>query len=898
MRKRVFLAVVLSLCVADFAGFAAPRGRTTNGATQQNTNAASAGTAVAARAGARQKVVNNAGAKTTSVAPATGGVAARAGKKQTVVNTGVKTSGSAGAGQPMAARAGATQKVINTGTKVASASENTTIPAECQTAFYGCMDSFCMLDNASGGRCQCNDRIVELDKVLEDILKLDEQSYIMATEGVERIQMGEAEDVIMARAKAAGEKAANNKIEENKKKVRTLDLSVFDNNIFDEVDDVFGGDAQQSLMDKKGTALYNETSKMCGAQIPAQCKNYASMLQMVYVQKIKSDCMAYENSLKQQKNQSQQKLQTAQKALRDAALEEYNNQNKYATTGECAVAFAQCMQTTAECGEDYTGCVTMAARENVANNKAGSKAKQTTIKGAVAGADITLAASTMEQLLAKKPICERVTKQCVNSNKKDAVWNVFLRNAAPALKSAELIAEQDLRSNCIPSAVDCFKKACKSQFGDGESYDMCLSNPETYKSLCKVQLEPCLAATGGSYSNPEQSTLWNGLKAALGALKVDACTKEVKDCLTERCGEDYSGCIGLDTETIGNLCPSEKLTACMKDYNVDSVKDYVAKIAQGLAVQIDSALANVCQNAANEAMIKVCGDTETCESAKLDLDSLKSFMKVQACAGSSCYNSAAEISRANDVNGLSVKLVGEPNVGAITISDDGKFELRGKLAADKVTNLTVAMSDVSISKDVVNASTNELLKILNSALDGMIGAIETDAKVTYCREGREVQGFKASEVLDNKTVGQGARFPHLTDSLRGVIAVDLRNKMYEKYDALVSEYTEQITAMENAATERKVASGGASSIDEENRVICEAKSKKDPMWMSEGNCGNYTKGLACKGVRKLTDKEAKYDGNTNKCTVKTIVYKCQGVGKCKSTKVDEENSEDIHMAKD
>ena len=102
------------------------------------------------------------------------------------------------------------------------------------------------------------------------------------------------------------------------------------------------------------------------------------------------------------------------------------------------VAFTQCMQTTAECGNDYTGCVTLAAKENVANNTNGTKAKQTIIKGVVSGADITLAATTMEALLSKKVICESVTKQCVNSNKNDEVWSTFLRNAAPALKSANI----------------------------------------------------------------------------------------------------------------------------------------------------------------------------------------------------------------------------------------------------------------------------------------------------------------------------------------------------------------------------------------------------------------------------------------------------------------------------
>ena len=66
----------------------------------------------------------------------------------------------------------------------------------------------------------------------------------------------------------------------------------------------------------------------------------------------------------------------------------------------------------------------------------------------------------MNQLLDKKVMCESVTKQCINANKNDAVWDAFLRNAAPALKSAELIAEQELRSNCLPNLAECFKNSC------------------------------------------------------------------------------------------------------------------------------------------------------------------------------------------------------------------------------------------------------------------------------------------------------------------------------------------------------------------------------------------------------------------------------------------------------
>ena len=380
----------------------------------------------------------------------------------------------------------ATKKALAMGTKVSTAKENTAVSQECQDAYYGCMDAFCMLDNAAGGRCQCSDRVVELDAVMDEIMRIDEQSMRIATEGVEQVQMGEYADQITSRAKSI---ESGIKVSKESKKATTLsktpslslatssfDLSAWSNsNIFDdeeetepEVDNSINISAVEDLAGKLGDDLQKSAARVCTAQIPKECKASSALLQMAYVSKVKSDCIGYENALKQQKSASQQKLLTAQKAVRDAVLTDVREKNKYATAGECALAFTECMQTTAGCGSDYTGCVTLAASENVRNNKSGSRAKQTKIKGVVSGADITLAATTMESLLAKKEICASVTRQCVNANKNDAVWDIFLRNAAPALKSAELIAEQNLRSNCIPTVAECFRNACKSKFGEND----------------------------------------------------------------------------------------------------------------------------------------------------------------------------------------------------------------------------------------------------------------------------------------------------------------------------------------------------------------------------------------------------------------------------------------------
>lgn len=912
MRKSLFLTLILSLCVADFGAFAATaRGNARGGATSDNTATQQNAAPVSARAGARQKVVS----APTTASSASAPVSARAGARQKVASPVATTTAKTSSGS-VAARA-ATKKALSMGTKVAAATENTAVSQECQNAYYGCMDAFCMLDNAAGGRCQCSDRSAELDAVMDEIMRLDEQSARIATEGVEQIQMGEYADQINNRAKSVesgivssktGSSVASSK-KSSSSTTRSLDLSIFStNNLFDAEEDEDGVFAEQGsssinamdeIQGKTGDALLKGAAKICTAQVPAECKSSLAVLQTAYVSKVKSDCIGYENALKQQRSASQQKLLTAQKAIRDAALDEVRRQNTYETAGECAVAFAQCMQTTAECGSDYTGCVTLAAAENVKNNSKGSKAKQTTIKGVVAGADITIAATTMESLLAKKEICASVTKQCVNANKNDAVWNVFLRNAAPALKSAELIAEQNLRSNCIPAAAECFKNACKSQFGeDDESYDMCLSNPATYKSLCKVQLEPCLEATGGSYDNPEESSLWNGLVAMLNSMKVDACTKEIKDCLLseDRCGKDFSNCIGLDTSSIGRMCPVEKLTACVTDgryakrtvdkngmpvvENEDEIRSYIAQIAQGLALNIENNFAKVCQNAAEAALVKACGDggqnddeTSTCPNLNLNFNSLKNRMYVRYQDSSDeakYYDSLDEYVNAKKLTGAGLK-----NLFNLKPTIVGKMSVYDI----KYTGKDDEHSDYFGITGASDASTNELLSEINSQYSLLVEQIKADPKVTYCMTGRQVQGFngnyfgKSSVTADkegkikrdnNKT---DARFPHLLDATEKQLASQVLNTVFNKYNDEYSKASENLNDAYDTLAKRVADYVSEAELDEANKEACELHNGVsvgyiDGFW--------YRSGWDYRHVYT-----AQYDASNNSCFITRITYWCQ-----------------------
>jgi hypothetical protein len=133
------------------------------------------------------------------------------------------------------------------------------------------MDSFCMLDNASGGRCYCSDKNSEFDNILAQIKKLDDQSRDMATIGVEKIELRSADkdkaDYISETVQAVADEFTTDS-SQPKKTTRTrasLDLSIFDSQ------PTFGFDAEETvenadlslIQGKTGDVLHNTVRKCC-----------------------------------------------------------------------------------------------------------------------------------------------------------------------------------------------------------------------------------------------------------------------------------------------------------------------------------------------------------------------------------------------------------------------------------------------------------------------------------------------------------------------------------------------------------------------------------------------------------------------------------------------------------
>ena len=712
-----------------------------------------------------------------------------------------------------AARAATTQKVINSGTKIAGATKNTAVNEACQEKYFGCMDAFCMLENTNGGRCMCSDRNAELDEVLAEIERLDQQSYQMATFGVEQIEMGDNADAAIAKANAIVDSTMSSisRSETNtKKKARAaLDLSMWDRPIDLDDDDVFGDSGvsvNYDITGKTGDELHNVASSLCIAQIP-ECSADAAMLQLIYVQKVKSDCSAYENSLKQQKNASQNKLSAAQKALREAALEQMQNSNKY-DLGQCTIQFKKCMQTTAGCGDDFASCAIVSAMDNTNTNKSSSKqAKNYSIKGAVS--TIEISATTYDTLLAKKPLCEGITKSCVAVA--DQVWDTFLREIAPTIKSAEIIAEDNARQNCIGTIASCFQKACKDTIDPNDpegSYDMCLTQPGAMLNVCKIPLNACgIDAT--SVAKAEKSDVWNYVVARLASMRVDSCTKSVKSCLQsdERCGTDYSQCVGLDMSTIVAMCPTEKLVGCQENGQKKSLAE-LNDLVMGIFLDIDNQMLTQCQNAVTTRMLELCGGTDICavfdDDDNIGTDSLSAYKNSDGnyiidgliSFGNVGINEASEISSADNVQ-------------------IGHYELdvAGYKSHLNDTNATISR--------IVSG-----LKSTANKINQKVALLSQDAQIKMCVEGRDMSQIRTRS--DGSTNRTSARYPNLIDS---------------SVMAIINSGLERAKVNYNKKYAELVSSAMSSQSLEQKTVLCSAMgSSAEPVCTemnSDGKCTKY-----------------------------------------------------------
>ena len=665
-------------------------------------------------------------------------------------------------GAALAVARSGTQSAIQQGTTVRTKIEATGLYDQaCYDAYFGCMDQFCITDNASGGACNCSDDIVGYNDELAAIQDILDEANRLNTEEVERVKAGADADIIFTGERRYDEdgnildEGEISEAEEKEKKRADL-LSLWNTSIDDSDDDLWGTSTGANIADMVGRELYDAANQLCVNQVPESCSGDIAFLQQLYSRQITSDCLGYKNSLAQQRAKAENELASAESAVRNALQESFESANKY-DLGQCMVEFKKCMQTADACGENWENCVATIAMENMQNNAAVSTAGTTV--DTVDTYDIT--ASTMEMLSAKRPICENVLDQCVAV--RDQVWPNFLRESAPTIKVAESQAESKFRQSCLTSISECIQTACRDDIaGKGvATMDACLSRPEMARSFCKVEIDPC---------ERMEPLIWGYVEDKLAAMRVDACTQEVKDCFTAdtRCGPNFENCIGMDYDYIHDICPIDSLVVC-KANNPEFSMDDLDDMLMGLYLNIDNSMMNQCQNLVDQKMAEICGSTTDCN--RFASDDTIGTGSLRSQKDGSVYRVTGMISFGSIVMGdMDGETVGDGEGGTVKL---GPGEIG---VGDYITQIRERNANVENSEGIISAIEEELNNIAGT-INRTIDLIESDPEIQYCINGRDL-----SQITGNDGEMTSGRFPNLLNQVKMQIATAALRQAQDNYN--------------------------------------------------------------------------------------------------------------------
>lgn len=653
------------------------------------------------------------------------------------------------------------QSAIQSGTTVRTKVAATGIyDQECYDMYYGCMDQFCITDNTDGGSCACSNDFTKYEKQLSDIKDTLERAEKISTEEVERVEAGANADIIFNGVRTYDEKGNIGESEADKKaKKRESLLAMFNTPMEDEDD--FDSD-YEDLSSKVGADLFNGAHSLCIGQMGDSCEQDIPFLKQIYSRQIVADCKALSNSVSKKESEAKQTLLAAESAVRSALRDSLESANKY-DRGECMVEYKKCMQKEDACGKNWENCVFTIASENMQNNKAESVAgtKVSTIKTY----DIT--ASTMEILESKRYICERVLDSCVAV--RNMVWDDFLRESAPTIRLAESQAESKKRQSCLSDISKCIQTACKDDIaGKGvATMDACLARPDMARSFCKVEIDPC---------ERMEPQIWDYVTDKLAAMRVDACTTEVKDCFTDdtRCGSDFSKCIGMDYEYIHDICPIDKLVVC-KQANSEFSMDDLDSMLMGLYLNIDNSMLDNCQNLVDQKMTELCGSTTDCNrfagDEVLGTGSLRSqkVKDVYRVTGMISFGSI----KMGDASGKTTDGKGKLEPGQIGVVD----------YIEQVREKNTRAGD----EDIILTIEEELNSIAGT-INRTIEMIENDPEIQFCVSGRDL-----GQITGKKGEKTEARFPNLLNSVKMQIAVAALRKAQDNYNAKLTKEIAEAT---------------------------------------------------------------------------------------------------------
>ncbi len=310
-------------------------------------------------------------------------------------------------------------------------------PDECRAAYRECMDDFCLLDEAEGGRCSCSDNIKHSKTRIQEIQKIQTEAEKLYTEGVERERLG---------AKAKFVSFGESEQAKKSSRVTGIDLVAWIN-----------GSASQSLAADEdiGDNLYSMAADSCEYLLKQCDPRRAEMEERLYQREIARDCTAFDSYLAEQKRGAESNKKTADAAVRSARLDMLGTTERY-NRGECLIAYRACIADKGGCGVNFENCLDAGLLSRRAN------------------------------------ACENVLDQCMSV--RSYVLDDWADESKMVLADAAVYSDRNMRLTCLAQIQACLEDGCSTSTNAA-----CLTNVRVAAGVCPI-ITDCEAKIPGIQS--------------------------------------------------------------------------------------------------------------------------------------------------------------------------------------------------------------------------------------------------------------------------------------------------------------------------------------------------------------------------------------------------------------
>ncbi len=462
---------------------------------------------VSARSGTRS-------VSTANVSRAT--VASKTGKVRSAVNKNIKPNNVS-----RAATARATA-VFNDVSKIGGGYSN------CRDAYATCMDQFCANANATYRRCFCSDRFLKFKDVSDNLntalsmlsdfkwnnlnvvnkTAAEVTAMYTATAGEEAMAIDTSES--QRKLDEIGEILSGNKSSSNSTSLSSLGIIDFGD--FSDIGDIWNDKGTSSsifsrrkvedISGLEGAALYQRASSQCASVTRNNCQSDVmfNLASSAYSILVTQDCNVFEKDINIKKEQVTQSIRDAEKALRNARLDEYRARNSD-DVNECLAKVEESIMQI--CGSGYEKCLDPTGK--YINRQTGEPKYdelfniRSIAPNLVDSGDILTAnAAWNSELDSYKIYAETALNNCVDLS--DVVWREFKRMALIKIAQAQDDKVQQAKDECISVIKDCYDYQTGELTDFADTGDARLNvnavGRVTARSVCYEKVMQCAALYG------------------------------------------------------------------------------------------------------------------------------------------------------------------------------------------------------------------------------------------------------------------------------------------------------------------------------------------------------------------------------------------------------------------